>query len=397
MKSREMKMRALYRVFFAAIVAFASFTGTVTAQTVVVGTGDPDTDIAAVQTAVDRGGAVTLRGRFSFDNPPTRHGTLPDLMATILVSKEVTISGAWDQHGEMTTIAGGEIPFAVEARGAAVRIEKLRFLRPKLYGIFADAVSGLTIESCTIERLEPLPVPGQSTGLRFVSGIYVATLLGLPTRERPGNPENISGKLSIFNNQISISETAEQGIGIMIESVGDRENPVDVDITGNTIRNTSQKGINIRQIGGRARIERNIVTTSVVYTGPALSFVAGIHCACSGSYLIAHNLINVADPNGAGIRIKGCSVGGATERASITDNDVFMSVAEGAMPGVGSAGIEIKGLARGTVVQRNRIRGRARVGLSVVPDKAGSPTGSTFDRNDQENLSSPLTEGGKQQ
>ena len=135
---------------------------------------------------------------------------------------------------------------------------------------------------------------------------------------------------------------------------------------------------------GRARIERNIVTTNVVYAGPAPSYVDGILCACSGSYRIAHNLISVADPNGAGIRIKGCSLGGATERANITDNDVFMAAAEGAVLGVGSVGIEIKGLARGTVVQRNRIRGRARIGLSVAPDKAGSPTGNTFDQNDEE-------------
>ena len=342
-------MRALHRFFLGGITAVASFTGTVVAQTVVVGTGDPDIDIAAVQTAVDLGGAVTLRGRFSFDNPPTRHGTLPDLMATILVSKEVTISGAWDEHGEMTTIVGGGIPFAVEARGAAVRIEKLRFRRPKLYGIFVHAASGLTIESCAIEALEPLPAPHPSTGLRFVSGIYVATLLGLPSRTRPGNPENISGKLSILNNQISVSEAAGQGLGIFVASVGVLERPVELEISGNTIRNTTQKGINVWQIGGRARIERNIVNTSVVYTGLAPDFVAGIHCACSGSYLIARNIITVADPNGAGIRIKGCSVGGATEGASITDNDVWMSAAEGAMLGVGSAGIEIKGLARGTV------------------------------------------------
>jgi len=297
----------------------------------------------------------------------------------------------------MTTIDGGEIPFAVEARGAAVRIEKLRFVRPKLYGIFVDAVSGLTIESCTIEGLEPLPVPGQSTGFLYGSGINVATVLGLPNRERPGHPENVSGKLSILNNQISVSEAADEGMGILIVGVGDLEKPVEVEISGNTIRNTTQKGIHVRQIGGRARIERNIVTTNVVYTGPAPSYVDGILCACSGSYLIAHNLISVADPNGAGIRLKGCSLGGATERANITDNDVFMAAAEGAVLGVASAGIEIKGLARGTVVERNRIRGRARIGLSVAPDKAGNPTGNTFGRNDQENFSSPLTEGGKQQ
>src|SRR4051794_19068083 len=131
-----MKMIALHTIFFAGIVAVASFSGTLEAQTVVVGTGDPDIDIAAVQAAVDAGGAVVLRGRFSFDNPPTRHGSLPNLMSTVLVSKEVRISGDWDERGQMTTIEGGEIPFAVEVRGAAVRIEKLRFLRPKLYGIF---------------------------------------------------------------------------------------------------------------------------------------------------------------------------------------------------------------------------------------------------------------------
>jgi hypothetical protein len=186
-------------------------------------------------------------------------------------------------------------------------------------------------------------------------------------------------------------------MGIMIMVVGDQENPVDMDITGNTIRNTSQKGINIRQVGGRARIERNIVTTSVVYRGSAPNYATGVYCACSGSYIIAHNLIDLADPNAAGIRIKGCSVGGATEGASITDNDVSMSAAEGAVLGLGSAGIEIKGLARGTLVQRNRIRGRARVGLSVVPDRAGKPTGHTFDRNDQEHFIAPLSEGGRKQ
>ena len=86
-------MRALHRILLVGIVAVASFTGTAVGQTVVVGTGNPDIDIAAVQTAVDRGGAVTLQGRFSFDNPPTGHLSMSDLRATILVSKDVTISG----------------------------------------------------------------------------------------------------------------------------------------------------------------------------------------------------------------------------------------------------------------------------------------------------------------
>src|SRR5262249_26997656 len=41
------------------------------APTVVVGTGDPDIDVPAVQAAVDQGGDVILQGHFSFDRPPT--------------------------------------------------------------------------------------------------------------------------------------------------------------------------------------------------------------------------------------------------------------------------------------------------------------------------------------
>src|SRR5580700_1072562 len=149
-----MNMKTLHRIVMAGTMA-AAFAGIMAAQTVVVGTGKPDTDIAAVQAAVEKGGSVMLRGQFSFENPPGARGELPDLMATILVSKEVTISGTWDEHGEMTAIQGGEIPFAVEARGATVRIERLRFVRPKLLAIFVNAAGGLAIESCIVEDVQP--------------------------------------------------------------------------------------------------------------------------------------------------------------------------------------------------------------------------------------------------
>jgi hypothetical protein len=390
-----MNMKTLHRIVMAGTMA-AAFAGIMAAQTVVVGTGKPDTDIAAVQAAVEKGGSVMLRGQFSFENPPGARGELPDLMATILVSKEVTISGTWDEHGEMTAIQGGEIPFAVEARGATVRIERLRFVRPKLFAIFVDAAGGLTIESCIVENVEPRLLPGNSSGLTSALGIYVSTVLGLPSAERPGDPGNVSGKLSILNNRITTGGAADHGIGIMVVNVGNPEKPVDVDISGNTIRDANLKGINVTQIGGQARIERNTVNSSV-YTGRAGSFIAGIHCGGSGSYLIAHNRIDVADPNMAGIRIRGYpALGAAIERATITDNDVTMSAPEGSVFGVGSAGIEIMGLARGAVVQRNRILGRARAGLSVAPDKTGNPSDNTLGQNDFRNLVSACSDGGTQ-
>ena len=96
----------------------------VTAQTVVVGTGNPDMDVKAVQAAVDQGGQVILKGQFSFNTTPTVRTATGFVggLATILVSRAVEISGT--QDGEMATIEGGTTPFYAEAPGVTVKIER---------------------------------------------------------------------------------------------------------------------------------------------------------------------------------------------------------------------------------------------------------------------------------
>src|SRR5947209_9613246 len=101
-----MSMKALYSISMTGIAVFAVLAGAAAGQTVVTGTGNPDIDIAAVQSAVDRGGPIMLRGHFSFKNPPTMHGSLDGLMAVVLISKQAIISGIGDEHGRMTTIDG---------------------------------------------------------------------------------------------------------------------------------------------------------------------------------------------------------------------------------------------------------------------------------------------------
>lgn len=88
-----MRIRAIAWVALTMVVALAT---SATAQVTVVGTGNPTVDIPAVQAAVDRGGEVTLAGRFSFDRPPTIPTAL--VPATILVSTGVVISGAGREH-----------------------------------------------------------------------------------------------------------------------------------------------------------------------------------------------------------------------------------------------------------------------------------------------------------
>ena len=388
-------MKALVRILITEILVAGCFAGTVAAQTVVVGTSDPDIDIAAVQAAVDRGGVVVLRGHFSFDHPSASRGVLPDLIAMVVVSKEVTVSGTWDEHGEMTTIAGGEIPFAVEAPGADVTIKRLRFVRPKRSAIFADAVGGLAIESCAIENVEALPPLWNPAGISLGIGIHVSSLLGLPTPERPGKPENVHGKVSIVDNEVSIGEGADHGVGIMVVSVGDSEQPVEVDISGNTVRNANQEGINLKYIGGRVRVERNVVNSNTVYAGPARGPIVGIHCLGSGSYLIVRNRVDIADPNGAGIRVRGFASIGLVIEHTISDNDVTMSTPEGAVLGPGSAGIDVRGFARDNIVNGNRIRGHGRVAVSLAREGMEIPAGYKIDQNDIEDFISSPVDGGK--
>src|SRR5262249_32682690 len=207
-------------VIFTAIATVA-MGGSAAAQTLVVGTGDPEVDVPAVQAVVDQGGEVILKGHFSFDRPPTASTALGGL-ATILVSKAVAISGARDEddrmrheHVKMTSIEGGTTPFYVEVPGAPVTIQRLRFIHPKFDAIAVYAVGGLAITSCTIEGVEPLGGVG--------GGIDIATTFGLnlPNPTNPGKPENISGTLLIANNDIDVGGTGlDNTTGIIVFSVG---------------------------------------------------------------------------------------------------------------------------------------------------------------------------------
>ena len=358
--------------FIAVLATAVACTAGATPQTVVVGTGDPDTDVPAVQAAVDQGGEVMLQGHFSFHQPPTVPTATAFVggLATVLVSKAVVISGT--QDGELTTIEGGTTPFYVEAPGASVTIQGLRFIRPAGDAIFVYAVSGLTIASCKIDGLDPQ--------LGFGDGIDINTSSGLPAPTNPGKPENVSGTLLIANNDINLAgATAQtQAVGVLIFSVGVPGAEVEAYIVGNTITNTTEPAINIRRIVGRAYIERNVVTTGSVVAGDQRP--SAIRVVNIGSYLIAHNSIDCGWPSpvAEGIGVFSQFVEWPMERAIVVDNNVTMSPPEGTVFDDFSAAIGIYGFAQGNVVMDNRIRGRARAALSVIVFNGRVPGSNAF-------------------
>lgn len=121
-------------------------------------------------------------------------------------------------------------------------------MHPKRVAVFADSVNGLAIQSCVIEGVQPAAPYWNSTGMTLASGIEVSSVLGLPTPDRPGKPGNVSGKMSIANNEISVSEEAGHGVGIMVVSVGGTSKPVEVDISGNTVRNANEEGTPVDRV-----------------------------------------------------------------------------------------------------------------------------------------------------
>src|SRR5215467_8656403 len=351
-------------------IATLSLAARAAAQTVVVGTGNPGIDVPAVQAAVDQGGDVVLKGHFSFDRSPTIPTTPGSPPAMVLVSKAVAISGAREgqaDDGELTSIDAGTIPFYVEAPGAQVSIQGLRFIRPKGVAVRVYAVSGLVIASCKIEGA--VPVNHGSAGIAITTSFGV--LGSPPTLMNPGKPENVSGTLFIVNNVIDVAggTALDATLGVTMFSVGVPSAQVDVHISGNTIRNATERPINLYQIDGRAHIERNVITTSTILGNANVVFGRGtdvIHVTGTGSYLVAGNSVHSLWAAATGIRVQGMAAEWPIKGAVVVDNDVNMDAPAGTVFDANSAAIDVRGNAQDNVILNNRIRGRARAALVVA-------------------------------
>ncbi len=356
-------------VAFPFAIAFAM---AASAQVRVVGTGNPDIDVPAVQDAVNQGGNVILKGHFSFDAAPTITADLPGLpLAMVLVSKAVTISGADEDGDEMATIEGGRIPFEVEAPGSAVTIERLHFVNPTSAAIDVSAVSGLVIASCWIEGVQPLN--HQSNGIAITTTFGLPN--GLPTPGQPGKPERVSGSLLIVDNDIDLrgATAVDNALGIVVFSVGVHGGEVDAFVSGNRITNVTEPAINFRALVGRAFIERNQLRTAA-FAGTAAEVIRVVNL---GSYLIARNSIDCRWTHGVGIGVFSQFAAWPMEGALVTENTVTMAPPEGTFF-ADSAAISIKGFAQSNVAVNNAIRGLAGTALSVSLFKGGTPSNTAF-------------------
>jgi hypothetical protein len=359
-------------VFALSARAESSHRGCANKDVVVTGTADSTLDIPAVQAAVDQGGRVCLQGDFSFELNPTHD-------RTIRVKGDVVISGAVDDEEKMATIVGGSTPFSVEALGSSVTIQGLRFDRTVRSAVTVRAAAGLIIANCVIGHVQPTLTEAGGPITKVNTGILVFPL-GAP-------PENVSGKVSIIDNKIDLGGTdIDRGLGITIQNSGKSPGQeVDIHVSGNQVRNTVGMGIDIRDIGGRAEIDGNAITTGAIggLGGGPSALVGGIRCLGTGSYTIMHNTVDSAFGNAAGIRVQSRDGSRPLTHAVVFDNDITMSAAVGTVFGTESTAIEIRGAANDNVVVHNSIHGIARFALSVVPESPEIPSNNVFLMNEE--------------
>jgi serine/threonine protein kinase len=355
----------------------------------IVATGNAVHDLRSLQAAVDRGGDVTLQGHFSFAQRPTKpiapllaSGYLPPA-AEILISKAVTIVGARDERGEMATIEGGTVPFYIDAPGERVRIRGVRFVRPTATAILVRAVSGLEISKSTIEGLVPYSI--------FAEGIVIDTRGSMPFPDGIGNPEAVSGKILITNNEINGSGGRRDAAtaGIRIFNIGLAPNRLtDVELTGNTITNVSSSAINIRRVDGSVRIMGNTVRTDTA----EWSDVDAVRLVRARSILMANNTVECRWANAPAIQIFSPIAEWPTTNTRVEDNEIIMSPLAGAPLGDYSAGISIRGYASGDTVRHNRIRGHALAALSTYAFRGGAPADNAFLDNRLDGFESTLAD-----
>jgi hypothetical protein len=358
------------------LVVLSSVARTASADALVIGTGNPVVDVAAVQAAVDAGGVVTLQGTFSFDVPPVDD-------RTILVTTGVVVEGIPDANGNMPVITGGVKPFQVNAPGQPVRFRALRFVGAKLTVIEVRAAEDVAVEYCRFEQVEPLfaSAIGANLAIGVVLGFFTAG--------------QVVGDISIAHNHFAIGGTAsDRTEAIAAIGVGRADTPVRLTVADNVVTNTVAHGIDIRNIVGQASIERNDVSTGAI-GGQMVPFgdrfVDGIRVLGSGSYLVAHNRVRVGYENAAGIRLQGGPTAPVAQ-AIVFGNDITMDSPDPAVFGSESTGIELRRAAAGNTLLSNRIRGHAQAAIALIAEPAGAPRDTTVSGNNYASFAASLAD-----
>jgi hypothetical protein len=246
---------------------------------VVEGANDPVRDVAAVQSAVDRGGTVVLKGTFDFGDS-----------GSVSIRKDVEIVGDLSSSQPSTKINGGKwslhspLPAALppQSPGPAITIRGIHFDNAAWAPIHIAYARSVVVSDNRITTVRPAPSPKPilgRDGLLLQQGISLGPFLSFPAAYPAGA---LTGDIRVERNFIDLAgtdpgNTMGQAI-LMLWATGARASIVD-----NTTLNASRNAIEAldnypgKDGEGFVLIRGNYVTTprfGLAFPGP--SFPNGI-------------------------------------------------------------------------------------------------------------------------
>jgi len=177
-------------------------------------------------------------------------------------------------------------------------------------------------------------------------------------------------------------------------TTGNATTRADVTVSGNKVRNVTAHGIVLREIAGAALVKDNdidIGSVGGVNTNLPDNFVDAIMVQGAKPlvYTVTDNIINCGYENSAGIRLQSTTAE-PIKQATISRNQIKMSMPAGAVGGEESAGIELRRNCEANNVSDNTVKGQARAVLAVLAGIVGTtnlvPKLNTFTNNTHANF-----------
>lgn len=250
-------------------------------DSVITGSNNAEVDIKNIQTAVDKGGSILLKGIFDFG-----------AKGQIKIKNDIAISGESGPDGDpLTKIKGGFWPFhsplpstegPLPDVGPKIAVKNIHFDGATWTPLHFPYTSGSKISGNKITNVKPYAIPIKWAGgdtLLVSAGVLIGNRFAHREKILPGAA---TGHQVFENNKVDLkckdpSKTMSQG-AFYIWTWG-----ADIEIKGNKFRNISRNSIetldNYLDEEGRGSVviaENNIVTPSVGIPFPSPSTPNGI-------------------------------------------------------------------------------------------------------------------------
>ncbi len=382
MKNTKMKFVVLS---ISVLLTFLIAAGTLYAyDSVVIGKNNAETDVKAIQEAVDKGGSVLLKGMFNFGQK-----------GRVNIKNDIEVIGESDSEGRpLTKITGGFWTFhsplpttdlPLPGPGPKMKIKNIHFDGATWTPMHFPYTSGAEISGNKITNVHPFPIPLKWPGgekLLVSEGVLLGTHFAHKEKILPGA---VTGQLIVENNKIDLKcKNPKITLGHAI--FFPRTWGATIEIKSNRIRNASRNSIetldNYLDEEGRGSVviaENNIVTPAAGIPFPSPTTPNGIIVGwffdrSGGSDPSKNSKITV-------IR-NFVQTNGETSRGIVSMADGTAILGNRVELKGGSKSTGISQLGCNAFIARNKIDGTGAFALRAVPFKEFKGSGNTFAWND---------------